>query len=235
MSAILKTYPDPETLAAAFAQDFFDWLPDQQRVCIALSGGSTPKLLFRYWAAHDRIDWRRIHFFWGDERCVPPDHADSNFRMTKELLLDHIDMPQENIHRIRGEDEPEAEALRYAAEIASVVPMENGWPVFDLVLLGMGDDGHTASIFPNKMDLLKSEQICAVAKHPQSGQQRVSLTGKVLNHAGQVALLITGAGKAEVLREVINHQGQWEHYPVSFVDPAGSLYFYLDAAAASKL
>ena len=234
MAAIQHIFSDPEALAAAFVADFFASLPQQGKVCIALSGGSTPKLLFQHWASHfpDHPDWQRIHFFWGDERCVPPDHADSNFRMTQELLLDPLGISPMQVHRIRGEAEPGGEARRYAAEIAAHVPLVNGWPVFDLIMLGMGDDGHTASIFPDQLALLTSEEICAVATHPQSGQQRVSLTGKVLNAARQVAFLITGAGKAAVLRDVLNHSGEWRRYPASYVKPAGSLCFYMDAAAS---
>jgi 6-phosphogluconolactonase len=237
MSATIKTFDDPDALASAFARDFIDWLSGKEHIYVALSGGSTPQRLFHCWATEDRarIDWRRIHFFWGDERCVPPDHPESNFGMTQKLLFDHIDIPQENIHRIRGENEPEAEALRYAEEIEANVPLREGHPVFDVILLGMGEDGHTASIFPDNMALLKSDQVCAVATHPQSGQKRVSLTGSVINDARQVVFLITGAGKASVLREVVNHDGHWEHYPAAFVDPAGALYFYVDAAAASEL
>lgn len=233
----LTIYPNTETLAAAFTTDLIENMPETGDFSLALSGGSTPKVLFQYWAEHyrDTINWSRIHLYWGDERCVPPDHAESNFRMTKELLLDHIEIPAENIHRIQGEADPATEATRYSEEINSHLPTEKGWPVFDHIILGMGGDGHTASIFPDRLELLESEHICETAAHPESGQIRVSLTGKVINAARRVSFLITGRGKAAVLKEIINRSGEYTKYPASFVEPSGSLYFYLDEGAASLL
>lgn len=233
----LNIYPNTETLAAAFTTDLIANMPETGDFSLALSGGSTPRVLFQHWAENyrDTIDWSRIHLYWGDERCVPPDHADSNFRMTKELLLDHIEIPEGNIHRIRGEAEPSVEAARYGGEINSHLPSEKGWPVFDHIILGMGGDGHTASIFPDRMELLESEHICETAAHPESGQIRVSLTGKVINAARRVSFLITGKGKAEVLKEIMSRSGEYAKYPSSFVEPRGALYFYLDEGAASLL
>ncbi|MEL7342864.1 MAG: 6-phosphogluconolactonase, partial [Bacteroidota bacterium] len=168
---------------------------------IALSGGSTPRLLFEYLSEHFResIPWGDVHLWWGDERCVPPDHEESNYLMTKETLLKGVILPPENVHRIKGENSPADEAVRYANEMKKSIPQKNDLPVFDLIYLGLGTDGHTASIFPDRMDLLTSTDLTAVASHPESGQTRISLTGPVLNNARKIAFLVTGASKAELV------------------------------------
>src|SRR4030042_4633293 len=152
----------------------------QPKVNIVLSGGNTPQLLYRKIASHIAFssqvdDWNKVHFFWGDERCVPPHHSESNFGMANRYLLRALNITVSNIHRIHGESRPEDEAVRYSGEIRSHVATRNSIPVFDWVFLGMGDDGDTASIFPDQMSLLYADAICAVAVHPQSGQQRITL------------------------------------------------------------
>lgn len=233
MKTSTHIYPAPEATAAGFAVFFEKWVAEKTHFTVALSGGSTPKILFRHLAEHyrERIPWERVHFFWGDERCVPPGDPESNFKMTDEALFQHISIPPENIHRIRGEAEPHAEAERYAADIQQFVPTENGWPAFDLVLLGIGGDGHTASIFPDQMELLDAETICAVATHPESGQRRITLTGHVINNARKVAFLVTGGSKRQVVREIRERAGAWESYPASHVQAAGELFWFLDEGA----
>jgi 6-phosphogluconolactonase len=236
METHYEIYPTPADVAAEFAAFFKKWSSGKKPFTVALSGGSTPKILFQHLAENyrDAIDWRHVHFFWGDERCVPPDDEDSNFKMTDETLFQHIGIPKENIHRIRGEAEPAAETERYAAEIQQFVKTENGWPRFDLVILGIGGDGHTASIFPDRMELLTSDKICAVATHPESGQQRISLTGRVIGNARKVAFLVTGAGKKSVVEEIRERTGDWETYPASHVRAAEDLYWFLDEKAAGR-
>lgn len=226
-------HPSPQALAEAFAKDFKSWLPRKKRIHIALSGGSTPKLLFQHWAEQyaERIDWSRIHFYWGDERCVSPKDEQSNYKMTNDLLLKKIKIPKENIHRIKGEKDPAREAKRYGKEIAANLPMPNNLPQFDLVLLGMGADGHTASIFPHQMELLEATDTCAVATHPESGQHRVSLSGPVINNAKRVVFLITGASKQKVLSTILHHKRGWKQFPTAFITPIGDLTFYLDDSA----
>lgn len=233
MKTHVHVYATPEATAAAFADFFEKWVSEKQRFTIALSGGSTPKILFQHLAAQyrERIPWERVHFFWGDERCVPPDHPESNFKMTDEALFRPVSMPPENIHRIRGEAPEEEEAVRYSVEIQQFVPQENGWPAFDLILLGIGADGHTASIFPDRMALLEAEEICAVATHPESGQRRISLTGRVISNARKVAFLVTGSSKREVVREILERRGRWESYPASYMRATEDLYWFLDEAA----
>lgn len=224
----------PDDVAQAFTQYLLEKLEGRSHFTIALSGGSTPKRLFRLWAAdyRDTINWSAIHFFWGDERCVPPTEEESNYGMTKALLFDHIDIPAENIHRIKGEEDPAEEAQRYAAEIADNTEQLNGFPSFDLIILGMGDDGHTASIFPHQMEFLLEERFCVVATHPESGQQRVSITGPVINSGQRVAFLVTGANKEEKVQAILQQEEGCKAYPAAHVQPAtGGLHWFLDEAA----
>lgn len=223
---------------------FTDWLQSilnatDEKISIALSGGNTPKTLFEYWATEHRndIDWHKINFFWGDERCVPPDDAQSNYHMTKEYLFDHLPISDGQIFRIEGENAPETEAKRYSEILGKKLGKENGIPSFDIVMLGMGDDGHTASIFPNQMDLWNNPEICVVGIHPQSGQKRVSLSGTTINAAKRVAFLVTGKNKAEKVREIIEEPKKARLiYPAARVSPqAGKLLWFLDDAAASLL
>jgi len=205
---------------------------------IALSGGSTSKIVFDELATdfHDTIDWNRVHLYWGDERCVPPNDSESNYKMTVDHLLSKIDIPEENIHRIYGENIPAEEALRYAEVLKSRLPHFEGVPQFDLVILGMGDDGHTASIFPYNIHLWDSGNLCEVAVHPDSGQKRITITGKVINNAKKVAFLVTGDSKMEKVREIVAKTGNFRSYPASLVAPnSGELDWFLDAAAAREL
>jgi 6-phosphogluconolactonase len=223
----------PEDVARFFADWTLKLIQPGKAFHWALSGGSTPRLLFAL-LAHEyagRFPWPDIHFWWGDERCVPPDHADSNYRMTAELLLRQVPIPSQNIHRVRGENPPKEEAARYAREIAQFVPSYQKWPVFDLVMLGMGADGHTASIFPHEMNLLQSKRICEVATHPSSGQKRITLTGKVLNQASKKAFLVTGADKTAKVNEIFTGQEIARSYPASHVQGAE---WFLDQAAVGS-
>ncbi|MBN1927316.1 MAG: 6-phosphogluconolactonase, partial [Prolixibacteraceae bacterium] len=168
----INIYSNTAKIADAFAKMLIDTLekPGNAPVHIALSGGSTPKDIFRYLTkTHgEKLASNRFHFWWGDDRCVPPAHDDSNYKWANELWLKPIGIPEKNIHRVRGENNPADEAVRYSEEITKLVPFENGLPVFDIMLLGLGEDGHTASIFPNQMELLESDKICEVASHPET-------------------------------------------------------------------
>ncbi len=205
---------------------------------IAISGGSTPKSLFKILADEhkEKINWKTLHFFWVDERCVPPEDKESNFGMTKKILFDNIDIPEENIHRIKGENPPEKEAVRYSAVLDKYLSFEDGLPRFDLVILGMGTDGHTASIFPNQLELFNSENTCAVSVHPGSGQKRITLTGNVINNGTRVAFMITGEDKASVVAEIIKKKSGYEKNPSAHVNPLKGIYeWYLDSGAAKLL
>lgn len=233
----LKIYDTPKLTAEAFGDYLMQQASERPVYHCALSGGSTPKLLFDYLAVayKDSPLWGRIHLYWGDERCVPPTDEESNYKMTKDRLLDHVDIPAANVHRVLGEDPPAGEAVRYGQELADHMTVEDGKPLFDMIILGMGEDGHTASIFPHQMELLTSPEVCTVATHPDSGQQRVTLTGPVINAAHEVAFLVTGQGKQEKIAEIIGHSGQWELYPASHIFPQGKLLWFMDQAAAGGL
>ncbi len=241
MRPIVKVFPNSEQLALSFAKDFCDWVhgrpASHSRITVALSGGSTPKVLFQVWASKfaNRVDWDRIHFFWGDERCVPPDDVESNFGVAKELFLDPLQIKPANVHRIRGESDPEHERARYENEVREYVELDrDGIPRFDLIILGMGDDGHTASIFPNQMPLLKSKRFCEVAIHPATAQNRITLTGRILNAAGKVVFLITGESKAAILKQVLEKSGEYKSFPAAHIH-ARDLSFLIDEGAAGKL
>lgn len=238
MQPEVHIYSDNEAVAAGFAEWLVDWLKNKGKVSIALSGGSTPKVLFRLLAEEyaDAINWSKVKLFWGDERCVPATDEDSNYGMTQELLLKHIDIPLANIHRVRGEDNPVQEAARYGEVIKEELTMEGDYPIFDLIILGMGADGHTASIFPHEKELLMADRICAVATHPETGQKRITLTGPVINRAKRVVFLVTGASKTDKIKQIIREEGDWASYPAAHIRPlSGKLDWFLDEAAAMEL
>ncbi len=226
-------------------KDFTLWLKEllseKETLSIALSGGSTPKSLFNYWAKNhaDDIDWKKIKFFWGDERCVWPSDEESNYKMTKDYLFDHIEVPAENIFRIRGENDPYKEARSYEELLRNELEETNelGVPQFDIVMLGMGDDGHTASIFPHEMNMWDSSNLCVVATHPESRQRRVSLSGQTINAAKHVVFLVTGAAKAKKVKAIIeNNEEAKSKYPAAKVAPSsGNLTWYLDSYAGKLL
>ena len=234
----IKIADSPQVVATDFTQWLIALLKGKDRFTIALSGGSTPAVLFKLWADNysDTIDWSKIHFFWGDERCVPPSDEESNFKMTNDLLFAKVGVSTSNIHRVHGEATPAEEAKRYSKVIEKNVDIIDGLPRFDLVMLGMGGDGHTASIFPHQMELLTEKAWCAVATHPESGQKRVSLTGPVINNAANVTFLVTGASKTEKVQSILQGEDISENYPAAHIKPSkGSLYWFLDKAAAGIL
>ncbi len=232
----IKTFNNKIALSHYFG-DFLKQLSlEKKGVNIALSGGSTPKAIFGV-LSHEyknQIDWSNINFYWGDERCVAPTHHESNFGMTREHLFDHVGTKADNIHRVKGELKPEQALEDYINTINENVPLKNGLPYFDLMILGMGDDGHTASIFPYQMDLWNSQNICEIAQHPASGQNRLTLTGKVINNSENIFFLVTGANKAEKVDEIINQKGNYKNYPAALVSP-GKTTWLMDADASSKL
>jgi 6-phosphogluconolactonase len=209
---------------------------------VAVSGGTTPKAMFALLADRSapyfaRVPWERLHLFWVDERCVPPTDAESNYRMTEETLLEHVPVAAGQIHRIEGELGPEVAAARVEAAIRAAFLLEGAQtPAFDLVLLGLGEDGHTASLFPHTAALFELGRI-AVANHvPQKKTWRTTLTWPVINRGREVAFLIEGAAKAQAVRNVFCGAYDPEAKPAQLVRPAsGRLNLLLDAAAAAKL
>lgn len=234
----IKIYKDKNEVAVQFSAYFVEQAAGRDVFHVALSGGSTPKIVFDVLAENfaGQVDWNKVHFYWGDERCVPPSNDESNYKMTVEHLFSKIDVPHENINRILGEKEPNGEAMRYANLLEIDLDRVDGIPQFDLVILGMGDDGHTASIFPHEIELWNAADHCVVATHPDSGQKRVSINGKVINTAKEVAFLVTGASKAEKVEAVIEKTEGSDVYPASLVNPkSGRLIWFLDEEAAAKL
>jgi 6-phosphogluconolactonase len=238
--------PDAGSLARRAAQYFLEMVSEavgaRGRARIAISGGSTPKATFALladpnepWRTH--MPWDNLDLYWVDERCVPPDDADSNYRMTREALLDHVPLRPEQIHRIEGELEPEAAAARYESELRNSFRLEGAEsPRFDLVALGMGPDGHTASLFPHTEAIHELARL-AVANHVENKDAwRVTLTWPVINHASSVFFLIAGEDKAQILSEVLTGPRDPERLPSQLIWPAsGILTLILDRAAASLL
>lgn len=196
---------------------------------IALSGGSTPKRLYQLMAADSNLPWDRIHLFWGDERCVPPDDQESNYRMTREAMLDALKLPDNHVHRWLAELEPEQAAQNYAQTLLTEFGSE--WPTFDLMWLGMGDDGHTASLFPGSPGLTRTDTCCVANYVEKFKTHRLTMTFPAINASRHVTLLIAGGGKAEVLPEVLHS----DKYPSSRVHGTESTLFLLDQAAAARL
>ncbi len=233
-----KIYPTAELVVESLADDLKAYSLQEKPVHISLSGGSTPKMLFKRLSHADyasSIKWKNLHFWWGDERCVAPDDAESNFGEANALLFSQIDIPAENIHRIRGEDDPEQEAKRFAAEMTEVIPCENGTQVFDWILLGVGPDGHTASLFPGVTNY-QDQKLSVVASHPESGQLRISKTARVLKAAKRISYLVLGAGKVEIVYEISTNPAHDLPYPAAKIQSnSGITEWYLDAAAAEKI
>ncbi len=227
----IHKYRTVDDLSVGFTEFFMKILEGKEVVTVALSGGSTPKALFDYWANSCKtfIPWGKLRFYWGDERCVLPHDPMSNYGMTKEHLLDPLSMyiPPENIFRICGENDPNSEARRYSSIL----------PHIDLVILGIGEDGHTASIYPNQIQAFESPEKCVVTMHPQTNMARITITGQVINDASHVAFLVTGKNKAARVHDVIEHRKfNRQTYPAARVNPiSGDLHFFLDSAAASFL
>jgi len=213
---------------------------------VALSGGSTPRDLFSLLADANepfrvRLPWEKIHFFWGDERHVPPDHPDSNYRMAREAMLDPVSVPEKNVHRIHGENpDAAAAAAEYEAELRTFFHLEAGEvgarPRFDLVLLGIGPEGHTASLFPGSPALHEREHWVAAPWVEKFQTFRITLTPPVLNRAAAVLFLVTGEEKADALHAVLEEVGDADLYPARIVRPEeGDLLWLIDRAAAKKL
>jgi 6-phosphogluconolactonase len=238
--------PDAAALARRAAQYFVEQaetaVAARGRARIAISGGSTPKATFALladpaqpWRA--RMPWSQLDLFWVDERCVPPDDSDSNYRMTREAMLDHVPLKPEQIHRIEGELEPAAAAARYESALRNSFRLAGAeLPQFDVIQLGMGPDGHTASLFPHTEALHELERL-AVANHVQNKDAwRVTLTWPVINRGAQVFFLIGGADKVQILKEVFSGPRDSERLPSQLISPAsGILTLLLDRAAAALL
>jgi 6-phosphogluconolactonase len=225
-----------------FAQRAAEAIARRGAFRVALSGGSTPRALYQRLATlkgtDGAIDWSRVHLFFGDERHVPPDHADSNYRMVKEALLTHAPIPGANVHRIKTEMPDAGDAAsNYEQAIRNEFHIQPGeWPRFDLVLLGMGPDGHTASLFPDTPVLYERSRIAAAVWVVSMQTWRVTLTPPVLNRARHVLFLVSGAEKAATLHAVLEGPPEPDRLPAQLIAPSdGLVHWYVDTAAAAQL
>ncbi|MGA2496149.1 MAG: 6-phosphogluconolactonase [Tepidisphaeraceae bacterium] len=231
----IRVYRSPAVLAQAVAGQIVESaalsIQLTGRFALGLSGGTTPRTLYELLAADpyaSRIDWANVEIFFGDERCVPPGHPDSNFRVATEALLDRVPIPYERIHRLPGEIDPQQAALEYGTMLKN----RFGKGGLDLTLLGMGDDGHTASLFPNSTALQETEHRCVANWVNKLNAWRLTLSAPFINRSYEVLVLITGAAKAPIVKEVLEGDGS-EKYPIGLIRPEnGRLYWHLDAAAA---
>jgi 6-phosphogluconolactonase len=236
----VNVFPTPDALAAAVADVFVDDCRSAQkergRFFVALAGGTTPKAAYGLLAQPPRrgaIDWSRVELFFGDERCVPPDDPESNYRMAREALIDAVPLPAQNVHRIRGEDEPREAARQYAQLLRETM---GDLPRFDLIMLGMGPDGHTASLFPGTDPQTDETQLVRAPFVDAQHGYRVTMTPLVINNARHVLIATEGLPKAPALYAVLKGPYDPEVHPVQIVAPAsGKLSWYVDGAAAAEL
>ncbi len=238
-----KILPTPQHIAEEFSRQLDELSIKGGVRHIIISGGSTPKIWFTNLATPPwikKICWENIHFWWADERCVPPENPESNFGEANKLLFRHINIPKKNLHRIRGEAPPVEEARRYAKEIDQFVGKNSqGIAVFDWIHLGIGSDGHTASLFPGQTNYNDAKWV-TVARHPESGQQRITTTALLLTASNRISYQVTGKSKAELLQKI---QKERENNPqVKLPWPAANIHsktgeteWYIDMAAATLL
>ena len=233
----LHIFEDPLALAEAAAQLFVqaagEAIARQGRFSAALSGGSTPRAVYARLAQPEQaaqVDSSRVHLFWGDERCVPHEHPDSSFGMTHQIWLRHVPIPEANLHRLHGELPPSQAADLYEAELNRF--FAEGEPTFDLALLGMGADGHTASLFPGNTEVKASQRLCQAVYVEKLSAWRLTLTPRVFNAAQRVLFLVSGLKKAETLRQVLDGPFQPELLPAQSIHPPTGAIWYVDRAAA---
>ena len=234
-----------EDAAQRFARAASDAVQSHGEFVVALSGGATPRGLYARLATAPHastVPWSRVQVLWGDERCVAPDQAASNYRIVREALLDHVPIHAENVHRIRGEDVPALAAEAYERTLRTVLRTPRGPPReapgarIDLVLLGLGDDGHTASLFPGAVDVQDGESWVVARYHAAEALWRVTLTPVLINAAAEVMFLVSGEGKAAIVHRVLEGPRRPQELPAHLIAPAdGRVLWLLDAAAARDL
>ena len=249
MTPSIDVLPDAATLARAAAERFVSSaaraIADRERFVVALSGGSTPRQMYEVLAQEplaSQVNWSRVQVVWGDERCVPPTDPESNSRMAHEALLDHVPLPAENVHRIRGEDDPARAAAAYEATLRELLGTPSGPPSsepgrdIDLVLLGVGENGHTASIFPGSAAADEVVRWVAAEYVPAVAMWRLTLTAPVLNAAGEVLFLVSGGAKARVVKRILEGPRRSRELPAQLIAPTrGRTQWLMDRAAAAEL
>jgi 6-phosphogluconolactonase len=235
---MIESFPTPEGLADAVARHIVaraaQAISSRGLFTLALAGGSTPQATYSRLATRDsrlKLDWRLVHILWGDERCVPPDDPRSNYRMAKEALLDRVPIPADQIHRIRGEDDPEKAAAEYERQLRALLGSDG----LDLVLLGLGEDGHTASLFPGQAAVHETARWVVAVPAPDGTMWRITLTPPVINAARNVTFVVSGANKAARLQQVLQGPSTPDILPAQAIRPTqGRLTWMVDEAAAGK-
>ncbi len=245
MAPTVEIFPNAAEMTQAAARLFVrvaqTAVSQHGRFLVALSGGGTPQALFRRLSQADYAQeafWRSTHVLWGDERLVPPDDDGSNFKLAASLLLDHVPIPAANIHRAKGELAPDAAVADYTGQLLALAPPDRAWPRLDLALMGLGSDGHTASLFPGPLPETASTQpvIAVTADYDGRPAHRLSLTPPVFNDAGHVLFLVTGEKKAQAVTAVLNGSFAPHQWPAQRIRPAnGQMTWLLDQPAASQL
>ena len=238
----IEVLPDLEALSLRAASTFVsaskNSIATRKRFGVAISGGSTPRRLYMLLgsdAYHHQVDWQHVHLFWADERCVPKEDEASNFRAAYDPLLSKVALPDKNIHRIKGEEVPDKAARDYEEEIRNFFG-ESEKPRFDLIILGMGEDGHTASLFPGSKSLEEKVRLAIPVYLAEPKKNRITLTLPVLNNADQILFLVAGRSKATVLSEVLGDEGKKEGFPAGMIRPTdGNTIWLIDQEAAGKL
>jgi len=236
----VSVFSDLEALSQAGADLFLavagEAIASRGRFSAALSGGSTPRRLYELLASpvyRNRIDWPHVDLFWADERSVPSDHQDSNFKLLSDTLLSHLSPPAANIHRMRGEADPQEAAADYEHQLLDYFG-PRPFPVFDLIMLGVGEDGHTASLFPGSPAIGEKKRMVVPVYLDKPRTSRITLTLPVINHASRVLFLATGASKAGVIRHILD-EGNSRGYPAGLVHPeSGEVLWFLDYEAAGR-
>ncbi|MFP3874143.1 MAG: 6-phosphogluconolactonase [Thiohalophilus sp.] len=232
-----QIYLEPGQLAQAAARRWVKVAQESIRARnsfhVSLAGGSTPKPVYQL-LQQEELEWDKIHLYWGDERDVPTDHPESNYLMVKEALIDHVPIPDDNVHPIRVQADIEKSVEEYRRVLDNVYRSPDGLPCFDLVMLGMGDDGHIASLFPDSSALTVTNTPVVSVYVEKLDSWRVTLTYPVLNAARNLMLLVTGEAKAPIVAQALGGNGD-DKYPVQKLAPQGRAEWYLDQAAASQL
>ena len=236
----VEVLPDLEALsrraAAIFVAASGDSIAAKKRFTVALSGGSTPRRLYTLLGSEgyrNRVGWEHVHFFWADERCVPREDEASNFKAGFDALLSRVAPPEQNVHRIKGEEAPDRAARDYEEEIRRF--FGPGWPVFDLIILGVVEDGHTASLFPGSKSIDETARLAIPVYLEKPGKNRVTLTLPVLNNADQILFLVAGPSKAAVLSGIFGEKEKKKRLPVELINPArGNMVWLIDREAAGK-
>ena len=235
----MQIFTDLDALAEAMAQRLLEEAQQaakENRVySLVLTGGATAFVVYKRFAAPEfagRIPWQLVHLFWTDERCVPPDSEESNFGTAWQAFLNSISIPEENIHRMKGEADPAIESVRYAKEVREHRALRNSSDqFFDWVFMGLGPDGHTASLFPGQEKLLQSPNLCEVARHPDTDQNRLTLTPAAIQRSACITYHIIGQKKADLVSALVAESPHSKNYPAAHIPGE----WYLDTASASRL